>query len=84
MGANAASPGQTQSLETGFAKLAKFSIHTTARGIGSPASQPPKQLEANVREVKRLTLEVDFGQDQDVGDRVIWAGARLLRAEVGR
>jgi len=26
-----------------------------------------------------LRLEVDFGEDEDVGDRVIWANARLYR-----
>jgi hypothetical protein len=29
-------------------------------------------------------LEVDFGKDEDVGDRIIWAGARLIRADVGQ
>jgi hypothetical protein len=32
---------------------------------------------ANVRELK---LEVDYGKNDDVGDRVAWANARVLRA----
>jgi hypothetical protein len=31
--------------------------------------------------VKTLSLEVDFGRGQDVGDRVVWANPRLLRAD---
>ena len=29
---------------------------------------------------EQLRLQVDFGADQDTGDRVIWANARLQRA----
>lgn len=46
--------------------------------------QKPADLNLDVEGVKRLTLEVDFGADEDVGDRVIWAGARLVRREVER
>ena len=42
--------------------------------------QPPADLDIPVAGVSRLTLEVDFGADQDVGDRVAWANARLIRA----
>ena len=41
----------------------------------------PRDLSLDVRGGKRLTLEVDFGRDQDVGDRVVWANARLVRAD---
>jgi hypothetical protein len=41
----------------------------------------PRDLDVDVRGVNRLVLEVDFGQDQDVNDRVGWGEARLLRAE---
>jgi hypothetical protein len=41
---------------------------------------PPVDLDIPVTGVSRLTLEVDFGADQDVADRVAWANARLLRA----
>jgi hypothetical protein len=48
------------------------------------ADRKPQDLELDVRGVKRLSLLVDFGQDQDAGDRVVWAEARLLRADVGK
>jgi hypothetical protein len=46
--------------------------------------QPPVDLDLSVAGVSRLSLEVDFGADQDVGDRVAWADARLLRAGLAR
>ena len=42
--------------------------------------QPPFDVSVNLSGVQRLTLEVDFGKGQDVGDRVVWANARLLRS----
>jgi hypothetical protein len=30
--------------------------------------------------IQKLTLEVDYGKNQDVGDRVVWANARVLRS----
>ena len=36
-------------------------------------------IEVLVKGAKQLRLEVDFGEDEDVGDRVIWANARLYR-----
>lgn len=36
-------------------------------------------VEVAVKGGKELKLEVDFGEDEDVGDRVIWANARLYR-----
>lgn len=36
-------------------------------------------VEVPVKGAKQLRLEVDFGEDEDVGDRVIWANARLYR-----
>jgi hypothetical protein len=44
--------------------------------------QPPVAVDLDVKGVKRLVLEVDFGADQDAGDRVDWADARLTRAAV--
>ena len=44
------------------------------------ADQEPKSLELDVKDVKQLTLEVDFGEEEDVCDRVIWGDARLFRA----
>jgi hypothetical protein len=50
-----------------------------ARGSASP-----EDLDVNVEGARRLVLEVDFGADQDVADRVVFANARLVRAEVGK
>jgi hypothetical protein len=43
------------------------------------ADQDPQSLEFPVPGVKLLSLEVDFGENEDIGDRVIWAEARLFR-----
>lgn len=40
----------------------------------------PLTVEVPLDAIKRLTLEVDFGKHEDVGDRLIWADARLYRA----
>lgn len=39
----------------------------------------PTLVEVKVEGVKRLVLEVDYGKNQDVGDRVIWGEAKLLK-----
>ncbi len=41
--------------------------------------EKPLPVEVSVKGAKRLRLEVDFGEGEDVGDRVIWANARLYR-----
>jgi hypothetical protein len=41
--------------------------------------QDPVQLDVSIAGVRQLTLEVDFGELEDTGDRVIWGGARMLR-----
>jgi hypothetical protein len=43
------------------------------------AVEKPVPIEVPVKGAKMLRLEVDFGEDEDVGDRVIWANARLYR-----
>jgi len=43
------------------------------------ADAPPAKLVLPVAGAGRLKLVVDFGPDQDTGDRVIWANARLFR-----
>ncbi|SIN68133.1 Protein of unknown function [Singulisphaera sp. GP187] len=43
------------------------------------ADAPPVKLSLSVANAKQLKLVVDFGPDQDTGDRVIWANARLFR-----
>jgi hypothetical protein len=55
-------------------------LHEVADARGD---QPPADVDLNVSGVSRLTLEVDFGADQDVGDRFVWADARLLGAGSG-
>lgn len=48
------------------------------------SDQKAAAVDVDVRNASRLVLEVDFGEDQDVGDRVIWANARLFRPQVGK
>jgi hypothetical protein len=43
------------------------------------ADAPPVRLRLPVAGAERLRLVVDFGPDQDTGDRVIWADARVYR-----
>jgi hypothetical protein len=43
--------------------------------------QPPIDIDVPLKGVKTLTLLVDFGKDQDVGDRVVWANPRLVRGK---
>jgi hypothetical protein len=52
--------------------------NTQARG-----SDPPVDIDVDVTNVAHLTLEVDFGNGQDVGGRVVWADARAVRAKTG-
>jgi len=44
------------------------------------ADGSPVKLVLPVAGAEQLRLQVDFGADQDTGDRVIWANARLHRA----
>ena len=43
------------------------------------ADAQPKPVELDVKGVQQLTLEIDFGEDENICDRVIWADARLYR-----
>ena len=43
------------------------------------ADAPPVRLALPVAGVQRLQLLIDFGADQDTGDRIIWANPRLFR-----
>jgi hypothetical protein len=43
--------------------------------------QPPIDIDVPLAGVKMLTLEIDFGKDQDVGDRVVWGNPRLIRGK---
>jgi hypothetical protein len=40
----------------------------------------PVSLKLDVAGAKQLVLEVDFGQFEDVGDRILWGGARVFRS----
>jgi hypothetical protein len=44
-------------------------------------SPKPADLTLKITGVQHLTLEVDFGKNEDTGDRVVWANARVLRAK---
>ncbi|MDR3636702.1 MAG: NPCBM/NEW2 domain-containing protein, partial [Isosphaeraceae bacterium] len=43
------------------------------------ANAPPVRLSLPVAGADRLKLVVDFGPDEDTGDRVIWGNARVFR-----
>ena len=43
------------------------------------ADAPPVKLSLSVAGAEQLKLVVDYGPDEDTGDRVIWANARLYR-----
>ncbi len=43
------------------------------------AGSPPKEMNIDVRGVRTLALELDFGDDLDLGDRGVWGDARLVR-----
>ena len=45
------------------------------------ADAPPVKLALPVAGVQKLKLLVDFGRNQDTGDRLIWANARLFRKQ---
>jgi hypothetical protein len=47
------------------------------------ADAPPVRLSLPVSGAEQLRLVVDFGPDEDTGDRVIWANARLYRRAPG-
>jgi hypothetical protein len=44
------------------------------------AAGPPVKLKLPVAGAEQLRLVVDFGRNQDTGDRIIWANARVYRA----
>lgn len=41
----------------------------------------PVSLKLELAGAKQLVLEVDFGETEDVGDRIVWAAARVVRPE---
>jgi hypothetical protein len=45
------------------------------------ADADPQTVDVSTAGGKQLTLEVDFGQGEDVGDRVLWTEPRLFRSE---
>jgi hypothetical protein len=44
------------------------------------AVDDPVVVEVSLDGAKQLSLEVDFGQAEDTGDRILWAEPRLFRA----
>jgi hypothetical protein len=53
-------------------------VRTSFRGDG-----PVEPLDLDVSGVETLTLAVDFGRREDIGDRVVWADPTLIRTETG-
>lgn len=45
------------------------------------ATAEPVSIDVPLSGIKQLSLEVDYGEAEDTGDRVIWADARLFRVE---
>jgi hypothetical protein len=66
--------------------LGRVSIRILADGspkFESPdfrSDSQPKDLTLDIRGAKRLTLEVDFGEGQDVNDRIAFANAKLIHS----
>ena len=44
---------------------------------------PIEPIDLDVTGVDMLTLAVDFGRQEDVGDRVVWADPTLIRTQIG-
>jgi hypothetical protein len=67
-------------------KLGQAAIRVIADGktlfenLDARGDQAPADLKLKVDGVRELTLEVDYGKNDDVADRVAWANARLLRS----
>jgi hypothetical protein len=67
-------------------KLGQAAIRVVADGkalfenLDARGDQAPADLKLKVDGVRELTLEVDYGKNDDVADRVAWANARLLRS----
>jgi hypothetical protein len=53
---------------------------TLFENLDARGDQPPANLNLKVDGVRELILEVDYGKNDDVADRVAWANARLLRS----
>lgn len=44
------------------------------------STEDAQTIDVPVAGAKQLALEVDFGEDEDTGDRILWAEPRLFRA----
>jgi hypothetical protein len=44
------------------------------------STEDAQAIDVPLAGAKQLVLEVDFGQDEDTGDRIVWAEPRLFRA----
>lgn len=43
------------------------------------AGEAPREIAVELKGARRLSLEVDFGDGLDLGDRAVWGNARLIR-----
>lgn len=43
------------------------------------AGEPPREIMVELKGARRISLEVDFGDGLDLGDRAVWGNARLIR-----
>jgi hypothetical protein len=55
--------------------------HTVFENTDLRADGEPDWVDVSVKNAQTLQLEIDFGPEDDIGDRVIWAGPRLYRSQ---
>ena len=64
---------------------AVFRVMTDGKvAFESPSIGPgaPQRVDVDVKGVNELTLECDVGDDLDLSDHGVWAGARLIKARI--
>lgn len=72
--------------EPGVGQLGRAAVRILGDGkvlwrrLEARGDQPASPIKLQVGGVNRLTLEVDFGDMEDVGDRVVFADAALMRS----
>ncbi len=65
--------------ETGNIRLAIKGDGKTLWQGDVRGSEPPRELELKIAGVKRLEIVADYGEDLDIGDRLIMADARVTK-----